>query len=318
MTHTASEKASYYAPGIARGWSPENFKDETWARSYVVGDADRVEFLAVPVAHMQIENDARVRPIAEALSPWKGETIERWRRGLKGAVWLTIVRVYSFAAVEITLQQSNRLHATVRPFRARSLRAVIAESIWEEKMQTIKGEIEEIISVKPSGVTGAPLDEIRPYSSDQMSKETGLDLEEIKKYKRLLARKKQLVFYGPPGTGKTYIAEKLAESIVHGGHGFYQTIQFHPSYAYEDFVQGLRPKTRDGRVVYEMAEGVFLRFCKQAEEVKPAPCVFMIDELNRAPLARVLGELLYLLEYRQKAVVLAGGARHFQSPKMFT
>jgi 5-methylcytosine-specific restriction protein B len=133
-----------------------------------------------------------------------------------------------------------------------------------------------------------------------------------------LARKKQLVFYGPPGTGKTYIAEKLAESIVHGGHGFYQTIQFHPSYAYEDFVQGLRPKTRDGRVVYEMAEGVFLRFCKQAEEVKPAPCVFMIDELNRAPLARVLGELLYLLEYRQKAVVLAGGARHFQSPKMFT
>jgi hypothetical protein len=171
LTHTASEKASYYAPGIARGWSPENFKDETWARSYVVGDADRVEFLAVPVAHMQIENDARVRPIAEALSPWKGETIERWRRGLKGAVWLTIVRVYSFAAVEITLQQSNRLHATVRPFRARSLRAVIAESIWEEKMQTIKGEIEEIISVKPSGVTGAPLDEIRPYSSDQMSKE---------------------------------------------------------------------------------------------------------------------------------------------------
>jgi len=310
----ASEKACYYAAGGIAGWRTEDFIDDKWVQSCDAGDADHVEFLAVPVAHLRLANDGRVDAIAEALSPWKGQAIERWRRDLKGAIWLTVVRVYSFATVAITLRHSNRLHATVRPFRARSLQPVIHEAAWAQKILKIQDVLNELSTGKSSRGLEKPAAKMRSYTIKNMSRETGLDECVIKKYQRLLWRKKQLVFYGPPGTGKTYIAEKLAQTMIGDEGGFSETVQFHPSYAYEDFVQGLRPQTRGGNVVYELVEGAFLRFCKKAKNVATAPCVLLIDELNRAPLARVLGELLYLLEYRHKAVVLSGGGDEFSIP----
>jgi 5-methylcytosine-specific restriction protein B len=127
-------------------------------------------------------------------------------------------------------------------------------------------------------------------------------------------RKGQVIFYGPPGTGKTFAAQKLARYLADGADGRYprdgmvELVQFHPAYAYEDFVQGIRPKTdpATGLLTYERQPGIFLDFCRRAA-TKRGLCVLIIDEINRANLSQVFGELMYLLEYREQGTALAGG-----------
>ena len=150
--------------------------------------------------------------------------------------------------------------------------------------------------------------EIEPvYSIDHFIQETHFERNRIKRWERVLKRKKQIVIYGPPGTGKTFVAEKLAKLLISDKPGLKETVQFHSSYAYEDFMQGIRPQTNDGCIEYKMVPGRFLRFCSDAQSKGKAPCVLIIDEINRAKLSRVFGELMYLLEYRDQQIPLAGG-----------
>lgn len=146
------------------------------------------------------------------------------------------------------------------------------------------------------------------FDQAQLAEAVGYSAETITLWLRAVARKKQAIFYGPPGTGKTFVARRLARHLVAGGDGFVELVQFHPAYAYEDFVQGIRPKTDpvSGAVRYEMTPGRFVAFCRAAAQRRDR-CVLIIDEINRADMARVLGELLYLLEYRNESVPLAGG-----------
>ncbi len=157
--------------------------------------------------------------------------------------------------------------------------------------------------------------DIQPeYPLEQCSEESGFRLDTLQTWKRAIERKKQAILYGPPGTGKTFIAEQLARHLTGGGNGFLDIVQFHPAYSYEDFIQGIRPKARDdGGLDYPTVDGRFLQFCKQAEK-RDGICVLIIDEINRANLSRVFGELMYLLEYREKEVVLASG-EHFRIPE---
>jgi 5-methylcytosine-specific restriction protein B len=142
---------------------------------------------------------------------------------------------------------------------------------------------------------------------EECAHDVGFDKNLLQRWARAIERKGQAVFYGPPGTGKTFIAEHLAKHLVGGGDGFFQIVQFHPAYAYEDFIQGIRPKPIDGGGLhYPVVPGVFLEFCKKAKNLKNC-CVLIIDEINRANLARVFGELMYLLEYRKQEVPLASG-----------
>ena len=152
------------------------------------------------------------------------------------------------------------------------------------------------------------------YSLEQCAAETHFDLEVLQRWVRAVERKKQAIFYGPPGTGKTFVAERLALHMIGEGDGFTEIVQFHPSYAYEDFMQGLRPRALSGGgLEYVMTPGRFKDFCDRARECK-GPCVLIIDEINRANLSRVLGELMFLLEYRDQSVPLSGGER-FQIPQ---
>lgn len=147
------------------------------------------------------------------------------------------------------------------------------------------------------------------YSLDECSEATGFANEKIAYWLTAIDRKKQAIFYGPPGTGKTFIAEHLARHIVGGSDGFAECIQFHPAYTYEEFIQGIRPETDEkGNLQFDLKPGRFLEFCSRARQRK-GPCVLVIDEINRANLARVFGELMYLLEYRDKDMPLAGGLR---------
>jgi MoxR-like ATPase len=153
-----------------------------------------------------------------------------------------------------------------------------------------------------------------PYTLAQCAAATGLAEAELARWVRAIERKGQAIFYGPPGTGKTFLAEQLARHLVSESDGFVDMVQFHPSYAYEDFVQGLRPQTDpQGNVSYPLVPGRFLEFCARARR-RDGRCVLIIDEINRANLSRVFGELMYLLEYRERAVVLAGGGEPFHIP----
>lgn len=146
-----------------------------------------------------------------------------------------------------------------------------------------------------------------PYTLAQLARDTGYAEATLRSWLRAVERKKQAIFYGPPGTGKTYLAQRLAHFLVGGGDGFVDLVQFHPAYAYEDFIQGIRPLSQpDGSLSYEMMPGRFLQFCAEARR-REGSCVLIIDEINRANLSRVFGELMYLLEYREQEIPLAGG-----------
>jgi hypothetical protein len=152
------------------------------------------------------------------------------------------------------------------------------------------------------------------YPLAEVAQETGFPEETLSRWIRSIERKGQAIVYGPPGTGKTFIAEKLALHLIGGGNGFQELVQFHPAYSYEDFVQGIRPQaTAEGHLDYPVVPGRFRKFCDKAG-ARQGRCVLIIDEINRANLAQVFGELMYLLEYRNREVPLASGGT-FQIPE---
>lgn len=173
-----------------------------------------------------------------------------------------------------------------------------------DEFEIIRSIIDEENAESLSGPALSP-----EYSKEDLSRDTGYDSSKIESWLQTIARKKQAVFFGPPGTGKTYIAERLARNIVSETDGFYESIQFHPSYSYEEFMQGIRPDSDEkGNLQFELKAGRFMEFCSKAR-VRNGPCVLIIDELNRANLSKVFGELMFLLEYRDREMALAGGHR---------
>ncbi len=156
------------------------------------------------------------------------------------------------------------------------------------------------------------IDRQPPYPLPDLAAETGFEEADLGRWVRAIERKGQAILYGPPGTGKTYLAEHLARHLIGGGDGFKELVQFHPAYAYEDFMQGIRPESEGAQLSYPMKPGRFLDFCRRAEGRET--CVLIIDEINRANLARVFGELMYLLEYRAQTIRLAGDGAPFTIP----
>ncbi|MDB9514589.1 AAA family ATPase [Kamptonema animale CS-326] len=147
------------------------------------------------------------------------------------------------------------------------------------------------------------------YSLIECVEETGFTEPQLTQWKNAINRKGQTIIQGPPGTGKTFIAERLAKHLIGGGDGFSNIIQFHPAYTYEDFIEGLRPINKNGQLTYSIVSGRFLQFCEKAEECEDT-CVLIIDEINRANLSQVFGELMYLLDDRENTerfITLASG-----------
>jgi 5-methylcytosine-specific restriction protein B len=145
-------------------------------------------------------------------------------------------------------------------------------------------------------------DDTRPTLAD-LAQELLIDEEQLRLIEELLEHKRQVIFYGPPGTGKTYIAKRLAEYFAGGGGGV-EKVQFHPSYSYEDFVEGFRPKLDSGQVSFELKHGPLRRVADDAAKAPSSRFMLLIDEINRGNTAKVFGELYYLLEYRNEKISL--------------
>jgi MoxR-like ATPase len=132
---------------------------------------------------------------------------------------------------------------------------------------------------------------------DRLARDLTFPRTFVERVLRLIDHKPQLVLYGPPGTGKTFFARALADYLTRGG-GTVETVQFHPSYSYEDFVEGYRPRSVDGQLTYEIVDGPLKRIALTAAARQDVLHVLIIDEFNRALVSKVLGELYFLLEYR--------------------
>ena len=135
-------------------------------------------------------------------------------------------------------------------------------------------------------------------------------LEEIE---TLLVEKKQIIFQGPPGTGKTYVAQKLAKHLA-GSKDSVTLVQFHPSYAYEDFVEGYRPTLKEGQATFELRKGPLRRAAEKARQDPLAKHFLIIDEINRGNIAKIFGELYFLLEYRDAEMYLQYSEDAFSLP----
>ncbi|WP_205503396.1 McrB family protein [Rufibacter psychrotolerans] len=107
-----------------------------------------------------------------------------------------------------------------------------------------------------------------------------------------------VILYGPPGTGKTYSVQRSLNFVCQGNRDLYEVVQFHPSFTYEDFIEGIKPKGigKDGNIKFELVDGVFKRFCKKAKQQPDKKFYFVVDEINRANLSAVFGETLSRLE----------------------
>ena len=136
----------------------------------------------------------------------------------------------------------------------------------------------------------------KPEPYDIATALTDLFVEEAQLLRILdsIALRKNLILQGPPGVGKTFIARRIAWCLIGRRDSRpVEMVQFHQSYAYEDFVQGWRPTETGG---FTLRNGVFFEFCKRAEQRSDTRFVFIIDEINRGNLSRIFGELLMLIE----------------------
>lgn len=137
-----------------------------------------------------------------------------------------------------------------------------------------------------------------PQSLDEYGIEKALNSLFIEKEKfeellRILRQKKNLILQGPPGVGKTFVSKRLAYALMgEKSEARLGMVQFHQSYAYEDFVQGYRP-SKSG---FHLKNGIFHEFCEKARNDPAKDYVFIIDEINRGNLSKVFGELMLLIE----------------------
>lgn len=135
-----------------------------------------------------------------------------------------------------------------------------------------------------------------------------------------------VILYGPPGTGKTFLAKRVAKRMIgisergddrSSDNGEYRIVQFHPNYTYQDFVGGIFPTLCNGNIGYTKRPGIFKDLCDEArkEENKLKKFVLIVDEINRADLSSVFGELLYGLEYRDEPMTIPVFDESFKIPR---
>ncbi len=185
--------------------------------------------------------------------------------------------------------------------------ALLAIDTWRKRPITNSGE-------NPGASGGGTLNprvDVVPQlknASDELAAKLYVERNDLQEMIDLLRTRRQIVLYGPPGTGKTFIGKHLAQYLAGTEHAEHtQIVQFHPSYSYEDFFEGFRPSApTNGQVGFDLQPGPLRRLANLASQPgnEDKPFFLLIDEMNRGNLAKVFGELYFLLEYRKDSIRL--------------
>ncbi len=172
-----------------------------------------------------------------------------------------------------------------------------ADSEITERLEALLVAYERVISAaqkdpEPIYEEAGPAAE--PYTLTDALEDLFLEEAEIENLLSIWRGKHNLILQGAPGVGKSFVARRLAYLLLQekDDHRI-ESVQFHQSYSYEDFVQGYRP-SGDGGFVRK--DGSFYRFCEQAHRDPTRAHVFLIDEINRGNLSKIFGELMLLIE----------------------
>ena len=156
-------------------------------------------------------------------------------------------------------------------------------------------------------------EEMKQYTKKDFLEEVFIKKEEYDSIVNVLENQKNIILEGAPGVGKTFMAKRLAYSIIgEKNPNRMEFIQFHQSYSYEDFIEGYRPNESG----FELVKGIFYNFCKRAEKDKDNKYYLIIDEINRGNLSKIFGELLMLIEKdkREEKLTLVYSQDKFSVP----
>ncbi|PYY45739.1 AAA family ATPase [Curtobacterium sp. MCBD17_023] len=172
--------------------------------------------------------------------------------------------------------------------------------------------------VPPAPIPALRSDPRDPFPSVTSTLASRLHMPELwlQETLHLVERRKQVILYGPPGTGKTFLAQALSKHVTDGTDGETTIVQFHPTYSYEDFFEGFRPVANDdsGNLAFTLRKGPLRRLADAAAANPEANYFLVIDEINRGNIAKVFGELYFLLEYRDSEISLLYSDEPFTLP----
>lgn len=204
-----------------------------------------------------------------------------------------LLRIHTQTLIDAILPSEEKFMSIYRlhyPSDLSSTQAIFDKKDFEYKTTLAPTATTPEVFEEPEDSVEVDVD--NTYTQEDFLNDAFMSLTEYKEIVELLMRKKNIVLQGAPGVGKTYIAKKLAYSLLGKiDASKVELIQFHQSYSYEDFVVGYKP-TENG---FKIETGPFYDFCKKAKTGK-GNYFFIIDEINRGNLSRIFGELLMLIE----------------------